>query len=84
MNGHGDGYDYAPMPADDDDGPVQTDIECPFCGHYVEWLPPVLYCDNCEVTWNNAAEVEADCQDLADAEDAEMYRSTSMDMGRWR
>jgi hypothetical protein len=39
MNGHSDGYDYAPMQSDDDDGPVQTDIECPFCGHYVEWRP---------------------------------------------
>ena len=83
MNGHSHDNDYAPMPADDDDGPVQTDIECPFCGHYVEWRF-LLHCANCEVSWNNAAEVEADCQDLADAEDAEMYRSTSMDMGTWR
>jgi len=84
MNGHGDGYDYAPMPADDDDGPVQTDIECPFCGHYVEWLSPVLYCANCEVGWNAAAAIERDREALAEREDAEMYRSTSMDMGTWR
>lgn len=83
MNGHSDGYDYAPMP-DDDDGAEQTGIECPFCGHEIVWIAPVLVCDNCEVNWDDADEIERDRQDLADAENAEMYRSVSMDMGTWR
>lgn len=61
MNGHDydlDHCDDTPDP-NDYDGPELTDIECPFCGHYIEWLA-VLYCDNCEVAWKNAAEVERD------------------------
>ena len=84
MNGHGNDIDYAPMPDDDDGIPIQTDIECPFCGHYIEWQAPALYCSDCEVHWTDAAQVERDRQDLADAENAEMYRSVSMDMGTWR
>lgn len=60
MNGHGDDWDYAPRPDDDYDGPEQTDIECPFCGHYTEFHAATIYCDNCEVVWHSAAEIEAD------------------------
>lgn len=65
MNGHSNDIDYAPMP-DDDGGPEQTDIECPFCGHYIEWQPPALYCDNCEVYWTDAAQVERDRREQHD------------------
>ena len=68
MNGHSDDIDYAPMPDDDHAGPEQTDIECPFCGHYTEWLAPAIYCDNCEVYWTDAAQVERDRRDLAEHE----------------
>lgn len=67
MNGHSNDIDFAPMP-DDFDGPIQTDVECPFCGHYTEWLPPVIYCDNCEVYWTDAAQIERDRRDLAEHE----------------
>lgn len=55
---------------DDDDGPMQTGIECPFCGHELETQPPYparLYCDNCEVAWTDSAAVELDRQELAAA-----------------
>lgn len=66
MNGHDYDLDYCDDTPDpnDYDGPELTDIECPFCGHYTEYLPPVIYCDNCEVSWKNAAEVERDRRNL--------------------
>lgn len=55
---------------DDDDGPMQTGIECPFCGHELEASPPYpsqLYCGNCEVAWNTAEDVQIDAEQLAAA-----------------
>ncbi len=73
MNGVTDNYlDYEIerwQGPDDDDGPEQTDIECPFCGHYIEWQSPALYCDNCEVLWTDTAQVERDRRDLASYDD---------------
>lgn len=47
---------------DDDDGGywTVTDIECPFCRHLIEWKFTELRCDNCELTWANKQEVDAD------------------------
>lgn len=45
------------------DGPMQTGIECPFCGHELETMPPYpapLCCDNCRVTWATTNAVELD------------------------
>lgn len=86
MNGHGDDIDYAPMP-DGWDGPIQTDVECPFCGHYTEWLPPVIYCDNCEVAWHSPVEIERDRQALAsyderDEPSDEFMFNRAMSIGR--
>lgn len=55
---------------DDDDGPMQTGIECPFCGHELEARPPYpsqLYCDNCEVAWTDSDAVDLDRSQLAAA-----------------
>lgn len=52
---------------DDDGAPMQTGIECPFCGHELEARPPYpsqLYCDNCEVAWKTAEAVEIDAEQL--------------------
>jgi len=68
MNGHTTNDFNRPARTDDHDGPEQTDIECPFCGHYTEWLAPAIYCDNCEVYWTDAAQVERDRRDLAEHE----------------
>ena len=38
------------------------------CGHYTEWLAPAIYCDNCEVYWTDAAQIERDRRDLANHE----------------
>lgn len=59
--------DYRPddMPPPDD----APDVECPFCGHYIEWdgLP---VCHNCEVAWHSLAEIERDRQGPDDPWDA--------------
>lgn len=55
---------------DDDDGPEQTDIDCPLCGHPLEVAPPYpspLYCLNCGVAWADGAAVELDRTQLAAA-----------------
>jgi len=55
---------------DDDEGPMQTGIECPFCGHELEARPPYpsqLYCGNCEVAWITAEDVQIDAEQLAAA-----------------
>ena len=67
MNGITDAYlDYwiEAQQGDDDDLWCSTDIECPFCGHPIDWKVDRLVCDNCEVTWQDGAEVETDRRQL--------------------
>lgn len=71
MNGHSDGYDYAPMP-DDDYVWAITDIACPYCRHLIEWKFTELRCDNCELAWPNKQAVE---KERAEPHD---------EMGTWR
>lgn len=62
-----DGHDYDGIAATGqremaDDGDVwqMVDIECPFCGHRIEWTGTRLACFVCEVIWKDDAEVERD------------------------
>ena len=65
MNGITDAYlDYwiEAQQADDDSLWCVTDIECPFCGHPIDWKFDRLVCENCEVAWDDGAAVEKDRQ----------------------
>lgn len=53
-------------------GGVETDVECPFCGCYLEVMPPFpspLFCGNCDLKWENLAEVKADYVEIRKHDD---------------
>lgn len=87
MNGVTDAYLTTDAP--DDDGDLlwmETDIECPFCGHYIEWRFTGLVCDNCMVSWPDGAAVEKDRKQAERDElsDRDMFdRSLRIGGGRW-
>lgn len=50
-----------------------TGIECPFCGHEIEYLG-LFCCDNCAVTWPSKAAIERDRPDRVDMLEDEATR----------
>lgn len=83
MNGVTDGYaawlgDHDPE--DDAAIPQPTDVECPFCGHDLEW-DGVLFCDDCELSWKDSAAVDRDRVTPADPWDA--LTEAQQDMHVW-
>lgn len=74
---------------EDDDGAVwaQTEIECPFCWHYVEWVFDHMECGYCDVCWPDAAAVERDReqqQPRDELSDRDMFdRSLRVGGPRW-
>lgn len=42
-------------------------IDCPFCGHPVDYVDYIYYCDICEVVWHSLEEIDADREDPPDA-----------------
>jgi hypothetical protein len=66
MNGHDYPEYFEPTDderrRDEDDTPQdgRSDELCPFCDHPLEWYQGTLICDNCDLIWHDADELEAD------------------------